>query len=122
MTAKAATTTKTAKPLASQTLFRGLDIVSAVAEGCRTVKEIAEKTGITFSTTHRLASALVQIRYLHFEPRKGYRLTLNVQPTAVTGEDTILFLRTEAQATTYIPLQDGGRTLFAGRLRLGSIR
>lgn len=55
------------------------------------------------------------------DPRKGYRLTLNVQPTAVTGEDTILFLRTEAQATTYIPLQDGGRTLFAGRLRLGSI-
>lgn len=74
MTAKAAKTAKTAKPLASQTLFRGLDIVSAVAEGCRTVKEIAEKTGITFSTTHRLASALVQIRYLHFEPRKGYRL------------------------------------------------
>lgn len=67
-------TTKTAKPLASQTLFRGLDVVSAVADGCRTVKEISEKTGITFSTTHRLASALVQIRYLHFEPRKGYRL------------------------------------------------
>ncbi|MDR0215870.1 MAG: IclR family transcriptional regulator [Comamonas sp.] len=65
---------KSAKPLASQTLFRGLDIVSAVADGYRTVKEISEKTGITFSTTHRLASALVQIRYLHFEPRKGYRL------------------------------------------------
>ncbi|MDR2332849.1 MAG: IclR family transcriptional regulator [Burkholderiaceae bacterium] len=68
------TASKTAKPLASQTLFRGLDVVSAVADGCRTVKEISEKTGITFSTTHRLASALVQIRYLHFEPRKGYRL------------------------------------------------
>ncbi len=67
-------TNKTAKPLASQTLFRGLDVVSAVADGCRTVKEISEKTGITFSTTHRLASALVQIRYLRFEPRKGYRL------------------------------------------------
>lgn len=64
----------TPKPLASQTLFRGLDIVSAVADGCQTVKEISEKTGITFSTTHRLASALVQIRYLQFEPRKGYRL------------------------------------------------
>lgn len=68
------TASKTTKPLASQTLFRGLDVVSAVADGCRTVKEISEKTGITFSTTHRLASALVQIRYLHFEPRKGYRL------------------------------------------------
>lgn len=65
---------KAAKPFASQTLFRGLDIVSAVADGYRTVKDISERTGITFSTTHRLASALVQIRYLHFEPRKGYRL------------------------------------------------
>lgn len=74
MTDKAATAAKTAKPLASQTLFRGLDIVSAVAEGCRTVQEISEKTGITFSTTHRLASELVQISYLRFEPRKGYRL------------------------------------------------
>lgn len=55
------------------------------------------------------------------DPRKGYRLTLNVQPTAVTGEDNILFLRTEAQGTTYIPLTDGGGTVFAGRLRLGSI-
>ena len=53
----ASTTSKTAKPLASQTLFRGLEVVSAVADGCRTVKEISEKTGITFSTTHRLASA-----------------------------------------------------------------
>lgn len=68
------TTTKSSKPLASQTLFRGLDVVSAVADGCRTVKEISEKTGITFSTTHRLASALVEVRYLRFEPRKGYWL------------------------------------------------
>ncbi len=67
-------TAKIAKPLASQTLFRGLDVVSAVAEGCRSVKDISDRTGIAFSTTHRLASALVQIRYLHFEPRKGYRL------------------------------------------------
>lgn len=65
---------KSPRSLASQTLFRGLDVVSAVAEGFRTVREISEKTGITFSTTHRLASALVQIRYLRFEPRKGYSL------------------------------------------------
>lgn len=55
------------------------------------------------------------------DPRRGYRLTLNLQPTAVTGEDTVLFLRTEAQATLYLPLQEGGRTLFAVRVRAGSI-
>lgn len=54
-------------------------------------------------------------------PTTGWRVTLNVQPTAVTGEDTILFLRTEAQATAYVPVQDNAKTVLAGRVRLGSI-
>ncbi|MFC5346305.1 autotransporter assembly complex family protein [Brevundimonas staleyi] len=54
-------------------------------------------------------------------PTTGWRMTLNVQPTAVTGEDTILFLRTEAQGTAYMPIQDNARTVLAGRIRLGSI-
>jgi DNA-binding IclR family transcriptional regulator len=62
------------RTLASQTLFRGLDVVDAVAAGFQTVQEIAQRTGLPFSTAHRLASALVQARYLHFEPRRGYRL------------------------------------------------
>jgi translocation and assembly module TamA len=54
-------------------------------------------------------------------PTTGWRMTVNIQPTAVTGEDTIVFLRTEAQATAYMPLQDNARTVAAGRMRLGSI-
>ncbi|CAM4207245.1 IclR family transcriptional regulator [Kerstersia similis] len=68
------TTDPAPRALASQTLFRGLDIIDAVADGCITVQAIAARTGVSFSTTHRLASALVQARYLHFEPRRGYRL------------------------------------------------
>jgi translocation and assembly module TamA len=52
-------------------------------------------------------------------PTKGYRLTANLQPTAVSGEDTVVFLRTEAQATAYLPVMD--RTVLAGRIRIGSI-
>ena len=55
------------------------------------------------------------------DPRSGYRLTANVQPTAVTGDDSLVFLRADAQATAYLPLQEGGRTVLAGRVRLGSI-
>ena len=55
------------------------------------------------------------------DPRSGYRLLANVQPTAVTGDDSLLFLRADAQATGYLPLQDGGKTVLAGRIRLGSI-
>ncbi len=62
------------RTIASQTLFRGVEIVDAVANGCKTVQSISDRTGITFSTAHRIASALVQVRYLRFEPRKGYSL------------------------------------------------
>ncbi|HEY1072814.1 autotransporter assembly complex family protein [Brevundimonas sp.] len=54
-------------------------------------------------------------------PTTGFRLYVSAQPTAVTGEDTVLFLRTEGQATGYLPLQDGARTVLAGRARIGSI-
>jgi len=54
-------------------------------------------------------------------PTRGWRLTLNVQPTAVAGEDTVLFLRSEAQVTAYLPVQDDARTVLAGRMRLGAI-
>src|SRR5690606_1721694 len=54
-------------------------------------------------------------------PTTGYRLSVSAQPTAVAGEDTVLRMRTESQATAYLPLQDGGKTVLAGRLRVGSI-
>ncbi|MGV9010171.1 autotransporter assembly complex protein TamA [Brevundimonas sp.] len=54
------------------------------------------------------------------DPTSGWRLTASVQPTAVAGEDTIVFLRTEAQVTGYLPLQEA-KTVLAGRIKLGSI-
>ncbi|MDY6924908.1 MAG: autotransporter assembly complex family protein [Pseudomonadota bacterium] len=55
------------------------------------------------------------------DPTTGWRLTISAQPTAVAGEDTTVFLRTEAQATAYLPVEDNARTVLAGRVRLGSI-
>lgn len=55
------------------------------------------------------------------DPTTGWRLTASAQPTAVSGEDTIVFLRAETQVTAYLPLQDGAKTVLAGRARLGSI-
>lgn len=54
-------------------------------------------------------------------PTKGYRFTANVQPTAVTGEDSLLFFKAETQLTAYLPVQDDARTVVAGRIKLGSI-
>jgi len=55
------------------------------------------------------------------DPTTGWRLTVSAQPTAVTGDDSIVFLRTEAQATAYLPIQDEAKTVLAGRVRLGAI-
>lgn len=60
--------------LGSQTLFRGLDLIEAVAEGPITLGDLADRLGLTRSTTHRLASALTDRRYLTFVPRSGYSL------------------------------------------------
>lgn len=38
------------------------------------IAELADRLELTRSTTHRLASALVERRYLSFAPREGYRL------------------------------------------------
>ncbi len=54
-------------------------------------------------------------------PKSGFRLRANIQPTAVAGEDSLFFLRTDVQGTAYLPIQDGGKTVLAGRVRVGSI-
>ncbi len=61
-------------PSGSQTLLRGLDVLEAVAEGPVGLPELAARLELTRSTTHRLAAALVDRRYLNFVPREGYTL------------------------------------------------
>ena len=55
------------------------------------------------------------------DPRSGYRIEARAEPTAMTGDASLLFLRTTTQGTAYLPLDEGGRTVAAGRLRLGVI-
>lgn len=58
----------------SQTLLRGLDVIEAVASGATSLVELSDRLDLTRSTAHRLASALVERRYLSFVPREGYSL------------------------------------------------
>lgn len=58
----------------SQTLFRGLDVLEAVATGATGLVDLAEQLGLSRSTAHRLASALVERSYLTFASGEGYRL------------------------------------------------
>jgi DNA-binding IclR family transcriptional regulator len=58
----------------SQTLLRGLEVLNVVANGVTNLGNLSERLGLTKSTTHRLASALVDQRYLTFTHREGYSL------------------------------------------------
>lgn len=52
---------------------------------------------------------------------KGWRARVSVQPTAVTGEDTVFFLRSVGEGSAYFPVGERERTILAGRLKIGSI-
>ena len=58
----------------AQTLIRGLDVLNAVGQGVSSLADLAAALGLTRSTAHRLASSLVEQRYLEFARSQGYRL------------------------------------------------
>lgn len=58
----------------SQTLLRGLDVLEAVSAGVSSLAGLASTLHLNRSTAHRLASTLVQRRYLSFAPGSGYGL------------------------------------------------
>ncbi len=65
---------KTKGASGSQTLQRGLDLLDQVIDGPVKLAELSERMGLTRSTTHRLANAMVERGFLTFLPREGYQL------------------------------------------------
>jgi translocation and assembly module TamA len=55
------------------------------------------------------------------DPKRGYRIEGRVEPTALTGDTSLAFLRTVAQSSAYLPFGEEAKTVLAGRLRLGVI-
>lgn len=54
-------------------------------------------------------------------PTRGWRVQLQLEPTYVTGDRTLPYLKLTTQATGYLPFGDDASTVVAGRLKLGSI-
>ena len=65
---------KPIKPANSQTLLRGLAVIECVADVPRSIPEIAEATGVTYQTAHRVVSALTEVRYLRQVDNRTYGL------------------------------------------------
>jgi DNA-binding IclR family transcriptional regulator len=110
----------------TQTLTRGLELVSAVAHRPLGLGELAEKVGLTRSTVHRLASALVEHRYLKLTRGSGYSLGPRLlELGALAGRqaslprvarDHLEQLAANTLDTVYLGVLDGARALYLDKI------
>lgn len=77
----------------SQTLVRGLYVLDAVASGATSLMALAGVLKMNRSTTYRLASTLVEHRYLSFTPRVGYALGPKLLELGYLARDLMSFPR-----------------------------
>ena len=55
------------------------------------------------------------------DPKHGWRVSARVEPTLLTGDGTLPYLKVQAQTSGYLPFGKGARTVLAGRLKIGGI-
>ena len=112
--------------LGSQTLLRGLDVIDAVAAGPVKLGDLAARLGLTRSTTHRLASALTDRRYLSFAPQSGYSLGPKLLELGFRARDELDLTRVAAphlerlalltEDTVHLGVLDRGRVLYLDKV------
>jgi DNA-binding IclR family transcriptional regulator len=110
----------------SQTLMRGLDVLEALSGGVLMLPDLADRLGLTKSTTHRLASALVDRNYLAFTPGSGYRLgpkLLELGFLAQSQADLVQVARPHIEAlaeasedTVHLGILEGERALYLDKI------
>jgi DNA-binding IclR family transcriptional regulator len=113
-------------PPGSQTLLRGLDVIEAVVDGPITLAELAAKLGLTRSTAHRLAAALIERRYLTFAPGMGYQLGPKLVELGFMAQrqtDVVQVARTHLEAfalatgdTVHLGVLDRDRALYLDKI------
>jgi DNA-binding IclR family transcriptional regulator len=112
--------------LGSQTLLRGLDVIDVVAAGPIKLGDLAARLGLTRSTTHRLASALTDRRYLSFVPHSGYSLGPKLLELGFRVRDELDLPRVAAphlerlalltEDTVHLGILDRGRVLYLDKI------
>lgn len=110
----------------SQTLLRGLDVIEAVADGPITLADLAARLELTRSTTHRLATALIDRRYLTFAHRLGYQFgpkLLELGFLAQQQTDMVQLARPHLEAlaastedTVHLGILDSERALYLDKI------
>ncbi|MDX5331141.1 MAG: autotransporter assembly complex protein TamA, partial [Caulobacteraceae bacterium] len=55
------------------------------------------------------------------DPTQGWRVDLRLEPTYIAGDESLPYLEVSTQGTAYVPLDEAGETVIAGRLKVGSL-
>lgn len=110
----------------TQTLVRGLELIGAVAKRPLNLSELAEEVGLSRSTVHRLAAALVEHGYFKFVRGGGYSLgprllELGYLASRQTSLPRVAREHLEALAartsdTVYLGVLDGPRALYLDKV------
>jgi len=119
-------TEKRAGPQGSQTLLRGLDMLDQVIDGPIPLAELSARMGLTRSTTHRLANALIDRGFLVFFPREGYQLGPKLLQLGFlaqsqvdliqTARPHIEALATQTEDTVHLGRLDAERALYLDKI------
>jgi DNA-binding IclR family transcriptional regulator len=110
----------------SQTLQRGLALLDHVIDGPVKLADLSDRMGLTRSTTHRLANALVERGFLNFLPREGYQLgpkLLQLGFLAQSQADIVRIARPHLEAlaaatedTVHLGRLDGDQALYLDKI------
>lgn len=98
---------------ASQTLVRGLDVLEKVADGPVALSAIARQLGLSRSTVHRLATTLLERRYLNVTPRRGYSLGPKLLELGFLARDQISLVRLARPYLEALAMQTGDVAMLA---------
>lgn len=113
-------------PAGSQTLLRGLDVLEAVVSGPVPLTDLAGSLGLTRSTTHRLANALIERRYLSMAPGRGYQLGAKLLELGFRAQQQIDLVQVarprleqlaeRTEDTVHLGVRDGDRALYLDKI------
>jgi DNA-binding IclR family transcriptional regulator len=111
----------------SQTLVRGLDVLEMVALGPLALPALADRLGLARSTAHRLATALLERRYLTLMPREGYVLGPKLLELGSLAQEQTALLRVarahmeklaaESLDTVHLTICESGAALLLERIQ-----
>ena len=114
------------KAQGSQTLLRGLDMLDKVVDGPVKLADLSNRMGLTRSTTHRLANALIDRGFLSYLPREGYKLgpkLLQLGFLAQSQADVVQIARPQIEVlaqrtedTVHLGRVDGDQALYLDKI------